>query len=153
MKAKRKKVTRPPSKIATCLTLDGFLEWILSSPSYSIKSEVRILRVYWPIGAALVQRTSLAAVLPPSTKLNFLIELYLKAVTDVLQEMLSCWWILWTWCTFFFCVSFLCWCKFVCGDSVLPSLCFGTIVGRCVCVCRCVWEIFQISLLHYVIDY
>ncbi|KAM9859161.1 E3 ubiquitin-protein ligase TRAIP [Aulostomus maculatus] len=26
MKAKRKKVTRPPSKIATCLTLDGFLE-------------------------------------------------------------------------------------------------------------------------------
>lgn len=26
MKAKRKKVTRPPPKIATCLTLDGFLE-------------------------------------------------------------------------------------------------------------------------------
>uniref|UniRef100_A0A3Q1HWZ4 RING-type domain-containing protein n=1 Tax=Anabas testudineus TaxID=64144 RepID=A0A3Q1HWZ4_ANATE len=26
MKAKRKKVTRPPSKISTCLTLDGFLE-------------------------------------------------------------------------------------------------------------------------------
>ena len=33
MKGKRKKVTRPPSRIETCLTLDSFLQWAPAPPS------------------------------------------------------------------------------------------------------------------------
>lgn len=51
MKAKRKKVTRPPPKVATRLTLDSFLEWISASASLEVESgqdtECEVLMLPW----------------------------------------------------------------------------------------------------------
>lgn len=94
MKAKRKKVTRPPPKVATRLTLDSFLEWISTSASLEVESEVRTLNVKWCAHAAVAQRTSLEAVLPLSIKKDFQIELHVRASVqpNTWQMMLTFWW-------------------------------------------------------------
>lgn len=87
--------------------------------------------------ASLAQRTRLEVVL------------YLKAVTDFSQQMLSFWWNLRN-LMYIFLWIYLCWCKRVCGNIVLPVV-FALELSLVVVVCT--GQTLQISLLHYAIDY